>query len=116
PALPRRGDPGLRSAGLRRPRVPRPAPAARPPGTSTGAAGGLSRTERVRGAFDRFDGTSRAEWNPPGDEPPPTGPPEWPPEPPQSPPPRPDEVPVEDPEELPGDEPEEAPGGDLRHR
>src|SRR5690606_26225946 len=56
----------------------------------------------------------RAEWNPPGDVPPPGGPPEWPPEPAQAPPPQPDEIPVEDPEELPGDEPEEAPRGCRR--
>lgn len=79
-------------------------------------AGGQRTADRVRAAAERLEGRSRAEWNPPGDEPPPTGPPEWPPEPPQSPPPRPDEVPVEDPEELPGEEPDEAPDGDLRRR
>jgi len=54
-----------------------------------------------------------SEWVPPGDVPPPSGPPEWPPDGPETPPPRPDELPIEDPEEIPDDEPEEAPGGGV---
>lgn len=52
-----------------------------------------------------------AEWNPPGDVPPPASPPEWAPDTPQTPP-QPDELPIIDPEEIPGDEPEELPGVD----
>lgn len=103
--------------------IVRPIGAGRPPRPRAPAGGGARLTGRLRElpaasgvetAAARAARATRAEWIPPGDEPPPSEPPEWPPDPPQVPPPGPDEVPVEDPEELPGEEPDDSPEGDFR--